>query len=401
MRAIILATVAALFCLPAAGAYSQSAALQPGTRTISVSGHGDAKAKPDEVIVSFALDSKAPTADTCTKLQTDKTNKIIDALKAKLGGKGEVNTANFSLTPMTESVPANTANPTPTPPGGPWNFTDQIQVYAVQIEDLGALIETGMATGAARVAQSGFEWVPIHQPSQPTNTDPGFRGRSRFEYYPEGRVQTRQEPSVTFEVQVQKATPDEAVRGGAEITHRVEQALKDKLGGKGGVQITQFTVTQVNPENRPYYMNQQFPPPSRYVVRQSFNARVNIDVKAKDLELLGPLIETGMTAGASQLNSVSFTLASDSAARKQAMAVASNEAQTKAAVVANSMGVKLGQVLSISVNAQVQPQVVYGNGFFGASSASFRSAPMNETMMRVIPHEIGFIADVNVVYQIK
>lgn len=103
-----------------------------------------------------------------------------------------------------------------------------------------------------------------------------------------------------------------------------------------------------------------------------------------------------MAAGVSQLNSVSFTLSTDAAARKEAIEAASRDAQTKAESVVNSMGVKLGKVLSISINAQVQPQVVYGHSF-GVSGPGAEV----QRIMPVLPHEVGFTAEVNAIYEIQ
>jgi len=61
------------------------------------------------------------------------------------------------------------------------------------------------------------------------------------------------------------------------------------------------------------------------------------------------------------------------------------------------MGVKLGSVLRISTNAQPRPQVIYGNAlhFQGLASSVAGARPMS-----VLPREVGFSAEVSVVYQI-
>jgi uncharacterized protein YggE len=107
-----------------------------------------------------------------------------------------------------------------------------------------------------------------------------------------------------------------------------------------------------------------------------------------------------MKAGATQLNSVSFTLSDAAASDNGAITAASKEAATKAGTVANSMNVKLGKILSISVNAQVQPQMIYGAALMSAISA----APANSVqraILPVMPHQVGVGAEVNVVYEIE
>lgn len=123
-------------------------------------------------------------------------------------------------------------------------------------------------------------------------------------------------------------------------------------------------------------------------------------IKTEKLDLLGGLLEAGMKAGATQLNSVSFTLSDAAASDDAAIAAASKEAEAKARTVANSMAVKLGKILSVSVNAQVQPQMIYGAALQGAIGA----APANSiqrALLPVLPRQVGVGADVNVLYEIE
>jgi uncharacterized protein YggE len=131
-------------------------------------------------------------------------------------------------------------------------------------------------------------------------------------------------------------------------------------------------------------------------MRQDFQAHVTVSIESRELQKLGELIEAGISAGADQLNSVQFTLRDDAAARNQAIAQAAEDAKGKAAVVAKSMGVQLGDVIQISTNASVQPQTIYGPSF---SASLHRAEPVRP--MPVQPHEVGFTAQVTVTYAIK
>ena len=129
-----------------------------------------------------------------------------------------------------------------------------------------------------------------------------------------------------------------------------------------------------------------------------YNAHTTVTVETRNLDALGPLIESGMNAGATQLDQVSFTLREDSAARDRAIEKAAADTKNKAATLASSMGVKLGAALHISTNAIVHPQIVHGNSF----SAMQRGVASDFAQaMPVMPHEVGYSADVNVVYQLE
>ncbi len=406
----IVSFVLLLSVWQAAPASAQAAPLTPGTRTISVSGHGDAKAKPDELAISFAVESTAASGDACTKLQSEKTAKIVDALKGKLAGKGEIVTSNFSLSAITESIPAGPAGLILKPSALGWQFSELIKADTDKLETVGTLIDAAMAAGATRVSQTTIEDAPVDtltgriELNSPygqrylgstigalsNTTSPSGKSKPRYEM--------KQVPSVTFEIQANGATAAEAVNQGAKLSHRVEQALRDKLGKTGALQVVTFHVYQVNP-NQFYGMSRQFIAP-RIVTKQSFVAHSSIRVKTDQMDLLGALLDVGVTAGAARVNSVTFTLSSDAAARTEAIAAASREALTKAQVVANSMGVKLGNLLSVSVNGALRPRVISGSRLGYSSSASFEDE-QPARRITAMPRDVGFSADVNAVYEIQ
>ncbi len=113
-------------------------------------------------------------------------------------------------------------------------------------------------------------------------------------------------------------------------------------------------------------MSQYQPPPPQPQHSKSYDAQVTVSAETTKLELLGPVVEDAMKAGAARLNQVSFTLKDDSAARKEAIDKASADAKSKAETLASSMGVKLKEILRISTNAQARPYVVYGNQYTAA-----------------------------------
>lgn len=396
MRNLPPILIAAMLIL--GGAHSTSAQmvapLSPGTRTISVTGHGDTKAKPDELIASFTVESKAETVDECTRQQSEKMNRVVEALKGKLNGKGEVRTSNFSVTPFYE--PMSTAAPATAPSSiiGQWSASIQIQAMADRIEDIAPAIRTGLAAGAGRVTQSGMDDVSINSGAMRMMNSGAADNSGQFPN------PTRRAPWVNLEVQSLAATPDEATTQSTLAARRVEKALKDKLGSKIAVHIEQLSIIQINQYNQQNQANYQVPP-QRQVPnqpRQAYNGRATVVVTTPQMDLLGPLIEAGMAAGASQLDSVSFTLSSDATARNDAISAASKDAQSKAQALAASMGVKLGKALAISINAQPRPQTIYGSNLMMHSIQSSMASLAN---MPVLPREVGFGAEVNAVYEIN
>ena len=385
-----------------------AAALAQGTaqapRTIDVTGHGDSSAKPDLMTLSFTVTSQAESADECTRKQAEVSSKVVDALKAKLGDSAKITTSNFSFNP---SIEYGNAMQTPTPPEVPpatWEFKVDLSVFAESMEPLGDLIETGLAAGATSVSQAGIGQMPEDPDANPAAATGSMSGA--VSNFATGTA-SRWRPSapayfVGLAVTAQGTSPSDCVRKGNALVNRVEAALRKQMGGRGKVIVADFSVDQINPQQREGFQRYQYQPPPPQSQRKVYDAQVTVSVETPKLELLGPTVEAAMKAGAARLDQVSFTLKDDSAARKQAVEAASADAKSKAETLASSMGVKLKGIMRISTTAQVRPYVVYGNQYMAAASMHHAEVAAPETAeMPVTPRDVGFGADVSVTYQIE
>jgi uncharacterized protein YggE len=355
-------------------------------RTVEVTGHGDANAKPDAMIVSFAVDSQAPTADQCTQIHADKVRKIIDALKSKLGADANIETSDYSLNPNVTYVQSPAA--APQQPRGLWDFKADLIVYCDSLESIGTLIDAAMAAGASRLLQTGVAEIPDN--AEPA---PSFFWRRKH------RHAMKQVAFVVLEVETQGSSAANASADGAPRVARIQKVVTDKMGDHGIVKLREFNLAQLDPNQNRFPQPAQ-PPPQQV---QNFVAHTTVTADTPKLDLLGPVVQTGLDSGADRLNQVQFTLHNDADARKDAIEKASAEAKTKAESVSKSMGVTLGKILRISTNAQVRPQIVYGNSFSMGDRSQLHtmSAAAVSQLVPVLPHEVGFSADVTVVYEIQ
>jgi len=205
---------------------------------------------------------------------------------------------------------------------------------------------------------------------------------------------------ISLTVVAQGSSPPDCFRKGTVVVDRVEAALKKKIGAQGKVEVTDFGVTEINPQQRPGFSQHQPPPPPQ-PQRKVYDAQMTVSAETTKLDLLGPTVEAAVKAGAARLNQVSFTLKDDSSARKEGIEKASADAKSKAETLANSMGVKLKGILRISTNAQARPYVVYGNQYAGAAMMHGSVSAPQQAQMPVTPREVSFSADVNVTYQIE
>jgi uncharacterized protein YggE len=411
MKFRLVAVLSAMPVMLALNAVALAQATATAPKTIDVTGHGDSSAKPDLMTLSFAVTSHSDSADECTKNEAEISRRVVDALKAKLGDSAKVSTSDFSFNPSLE-YGGGMATPTPIvshaeEPPATWQFKGNLSVFTDSLEPLGDLIETGLAAGATTVAESGVGEMP-DEPDENSPEATGARAATAATGSLYGGSENRRRRSrayyIGLSVESEGASPAECVRKGNDLVNRVEAALKKQMGERGKVIVSNFDVDQINPEQRARISRYQYQPPSQQQPpRKVYDAQVTVSAETTKLELLGPVIEAAMKAGAARLNQVSFTLKDDRAARKEAIEKASADAKSKAETLASSMGVKLKNILRISTNAQTRPYVVYGSQYAEATSMH-HLAEVNSpetAQMPVTPRDVGFSADVNVTYQIE
>ena len=122
-----------------------------------------------------------------------------------------------------------------------------------------------------------------------------------------------------------------------------------------------------------------------------YQANNQVEVRLEDVAKLGATLDLLVTAGANQMNGVSFLIRNDTALLAQARAAAVAEARLKAETFAKAAGVGLGSILSIGEGGNEGPRPMYA------------AAPM---MMRdkAVPVALGeqsVNADITIVWEIK
>ena len=75
-----------------------------------------------------------------------------------------------------------------------------------------------------------------------------------------------------------------------------------------------------------------------------------VQIKIRNLDNVGKILDAAIAAGANSLNSLYFTVDDPSAYQKAARQQAVSDAMAKAKTLADAAGVKLGSIISISEN---------------------------------------------------
>lgn len=118
-------------------------------------------------------------------------------------------------------------------------------------------------------------------------------------------------------------------------------------------------------------------------------------VVSADLEGVGALLDASVAAGANRIDSISFFLEDDEAARREALLQAGRAARAEAKTVAESLGVELGEVLDAATVSSPSPPVVYGRQKMAMAMAA------EDASTEVVPGTLEIAASVTVTFAIR
>jgi uncharacterized protein YggE len=189
----------------------------------------------------------------------------------------------------------------------------------------------------------------------------------------DGQVQAVPDLAVlSLAIETHAATAEEAAARNGALAQKVTDALKAKLGDKGKTWTGGYSL---NPE----YADQSHPD-GKPVIR-GYTAQNTITVQTGALDLVGPLIDAAIAAGANRVNSLDFNLRDDTSARNDAIALAAKDARSQAEALAAALNLKLGPIINASNTSNDNPQPVMfraaGNFAMGAMSTPVSPAEVN------------------------
>jgi uncharacterized protein YggE len=148
VRPIVPATLA-IMMLPLCALAAQP--VNPNARVIEVSGNGEAHAAPDLATLNLAIETRGATAAEAAGRNAALAQKVVEALKAKLGDKGKVWTGGYSLYPEYRE-PRGSEKPGIIG----YNAANSIAVETGALDLLGSIIDGAISVGANRVNSLDF-----------------------------------------------------------------------------------------------------------------------------------------------------------------------------------------------------------------------------------------------------
>ncbi|MDT7543321.1 MAG: uncharacterized protein QOE33_3225 [Acidobacteriota bacterium] len=176
--------------------------------------------------------------------------------------------------------------------------------------------------------------------------------------------------NITVAVITQEPTALAAQAENARKTDAVVRAVKSAMGAGAEVETSGYSL-------QPQYTYRQNEQP----LIQGYQARNGVNVTLGDLTRVGAVIDAATTAGANNVDSLSFTLRQDRAARDESLAGATREALRKAQIMAQALGGRVTRIVEVQESGTVQrPVPIYAD----AVMSRINSVPPPQT-----PVEIG------------
>lgn len=145
--ASLAASLAATLAAPAAKAEEKLM-----NRTITVSAGGNATAVPDIARISSGVSTEAPTAREALTANTQAMTKVVDGIKAAGIDAKDVQTANFSISPM---IDYSSDGKAPVTRG--YRVDNAVSVTVRDIAKLGDILDQLVTLGANQAGQLSFE----------------------------------------------------------------------------------------------------------------------------------------------------------------------------------------------------------------------------------------------------
>ena len=185
-------------------------------------------------------------------------------------------------------------------------------------------------------------------------------------------------------VHTEGATASEAVDANKSQTTAVIDALKQAGVAEKDIRTINFSI----------YPSQQYGPDGS-VTGSIIMVDNTVYLTVRDLDGLGDLLDSAISAGANNINSIQFDVADKAEAVKQARAKAVEDAKLQAQELADAAGVSLGNIQTINFyDNSPYPTSDFGKGGGGGDAYASAAVPIQ-------PGQLTISVTVSLTYSIK
>lgn len=166
IKIIVTMSAALLILIPLTGCIgSKIPGITPTTKsegvsqvlqnTISVSGAGDIKTVPDQVLADIGIVTEKPTTQDAVNTNSTISNQVIASIQKINAANMTIQTVGYNLTPLYDYSNQNNQNQPPKLYA--YQVTSTIRVKTTDIEKIGEIIATATQTGANNISSVGFD----------------------------------------------------------------------------------------------------------------------------------------------------------------------------------------------------------------------------------------------------
>jgi uncharacterized protein len=134
-------------------------------------------------------------------------------------------------------------------------------------------------------------------------------------------------------------TAEAAAAENSKKMERIISTLKKEVGAGGEVKTVGYLVTQRLGDPKPRERNQ---PVVGYTVTNV------VRVKVPDVKAAGRIVDLGLKNGANEVQRLIFTLKNPDPVQAEALKAAASKARARATALASALGLRLGNVVSVS-----------------------------------------------------
>jgi len=199
---------------------------------------------------------------------------------------------------------------------------------------------------------------------------------------------------INFSVISEAETVDKAILDNTEKMNAAIDFVKSMEVEEKDLKTINFNIypryeyRKVEVETYPY------PPGKRVLV--GYQVSQSLQVKIRELENIGKILEGVTNVGINQVGSLSFTIDEQDELKEQARGKAIENAKAKAEILASQLGIDLVKIISFSETGYVPRYYDYGIAESSSmSKASSGSVPQIETGESKIEVNISIIYEIN------
>ncbi|MBL8102059.1 MAG: SIMPL domain-containing protein [Anaerolineales bacterium] len=188
---------------------------------------------------------------------------------------------------------------------------------------------------------------------------------------------------INIGVNTQSPSASESVATNKEKSNAVIEAIKE-----AGVEAKDIHTTNFSIWSNPQY------DPSGQITGTTYVVDNTVNVTVRDLDGLGSLLDSAISAGANNIYSIQFDVADKTKATKEARASAVEDAKTQAQELAEAAGLSLVEIQTISFYESSPTAYFEGKGGGGGGAAEAAVVPIQ-------PGQLAISVTVSITYSIK